>query len=231
MPMTMTPGQTISLKLTFAPTSVGTTGGSVFVSGPALAIPLVGTGTSTALGQLSIAPSTLSFGSVPVGTTQTQPITISATGASVTVSSDASSSSQFVLNGATLPFTIPAGQSQSFNVAFKPTISGTASGSLSFTSNASNSKAIETLTGAGTVSQHSVSLYWNPSTDVVGYNLYRSSAANGTYSKINSSMDPSTAYTDAGVVSGQTYYYSATAVNSTGTESMRSTPPVQAVIP
>jgi hypothetical protein len=43
-----------------------------------------------------------------VGTTETQPIMMSAAGSSVTVSSDASSSSQFVLDGATFPFTIAA---------------------------------------------------------------------------------------------------------------------------
>jgi hypothetical protein len=33
------------------------------------------------------------------------------------------------------------------------------------------------------------------------------------------------------VVSGQTYYYAATAVNSGGQESVRSTPPVSATVP
>jgi fibronectin type 3 domain-containing protein len=44
-------------------------------------------------------------------------------------------------------------------------------------------------------------------------------------------MDTTTAYTDTTVVSGQTYYYAATSVNSSGQESALSTPPVQVVIP
>ena len=217
------------MSVTFTPQSAGTTGGSIFVSGPWLVIPLTGTGTVT--GQLVVGPAPLNFGNVPVGTTTTQPITVSAVGGSVTVSSAASSSSQFVLDGASFPLAIAAGQSMSFNVAFSPKSSGALSGSLSFISNASDSKAVESLAGVGTVTQYSVNLMWNSSTSATGYNVYRSMAANGTYSKINSTTDPNTAYTDSTVVSGQTYYYAATSVSSSGQESARSTPPVQAAVP
>jgi fibronectin type 3 domain-containing protein len=149
----------------------------------------------------------------------------------VTVSSDASSSSQFALSGASLPLTIPAGQSLSFNVAFTPTVSGTVSGSLSFTSNASNSQTVESLTGTGTSKAYSVSLYWNASSGVAGYNVYRSTSPSGSFAKINSALDPGTGYTDNSVNSGATYYYEATAVNSAGQESAPSTPPVVASIP
>jgi hypothetical protein len=231
LPLTLNGGQTVTLNLTFTPQSAGTSGGSVFVSGPALNVPLAGTGTTTTAGQLSITPAVVNFGNVTVGTTGTQPITMSAANASVTVTSDASSSSQFVLNGVSLPLTIPAGQSMSFNVGFTPTGSGTVSGSLSFISNASNSQTSESLTGTGTQKQYSVNLYWNASTGVVGYNVYRCTSSNGSYAKINSSLDPNTAYTDSGVASGTTYYYEATAVNSSGQESAPSSPPVVASIP
>jgi hypothetical protein len=231
LPFTLNAGQSVTLNLTFAPQTAGISGGSVFVTGPSLNVPLAGTGTTTSAGQLTITPSLVNFGNVTVGTTETQPITMSATQASVTVTSDASSSSQFVLDGVSLPLTIPAGQSMSFNVAFTPTGSGTVSGSLSFVSNASTSQTSESLTGTGTSKQYSVDLYWNASTDVAGYNVYRSTSSNGSYAKINSSLDPSTAYTDSAVTSGATYYYEATAVNSSGQESALSTPPVVASIP
>jgi fibronectin type 3 domain-containing protein len=64
---------------------------------------------------------------------------------------------------------------------------------------------------------------------VVGYNVYRGTTV-GVYSKINSALDPSTAYTDNTVVAGTTYYYAATAVNSSGEESSYSSP-IQVVIP
>ena len=233
LPLSLKPGQSVTLNVTFAPQSAGMTGGSLFISGPeAATIPLTGTGTTSSnSSKLTVAPAPLNFGDVPVGTTQTLPITMSAVGASVTVSSAGSSSSQFVLSGASFPFTIAAGQSVSFNVAFTPQSSGTISGSLSFASNASSSGTLESLTGIGTATQYSVNLSWNPSSDVMGYNVYRSTAANGKYSKINSSVNPNTAYTDSTVVSGQTYYYAATSVNSSGQESARSTPPVEAAIP
>jgi hypothetical protein len=227
-PITLGGGQSLTLSVTFAPQSAGASGGSVFVTGPGLVIPLTGTGTT--LGQLTITPSLLNFGDVPEGT-QTEPITMSAAGASVTVFSDSSSNSQFVLDGASFPFTIPAGQSLSLNVGFTPQGSGTVTGSLSFTSNASNSVDVESLTGIGTVTNYRVSLWWNASTGVVGYNVYRSTAATGTYAKINSTLDANTAYTDSTVVAGNTYYYEATSVNSSGQESTPSTPPVQAVVP
>jgi fibronectin type 3 domain-containing protein len=130
-----------------------------------------------------------------------------------------------------LPFTIPAGQSVSFNVAFTPKSTGAASGSFTFISDASVSKAVEQLTGSGIVQQHTVNLSWNASSDAVGYNVYRSTSANGSYAKVNSALDPITNYSDSSVFSGITYYYEATAVSSDGQESARSTPPVQTTIP
>lgn len=237
LPFTIAAGKSSSFSAAFKPTGSGAVTGSLsFTSnasnGPGLSLPVSGTGTTTTTtGQLTIAPASLNFGNVNVGATGTQAITMSASGASVTVSADASSSSQFVLKGASLPFTIPAGQSSSFNVAFTPTGSGAVSGSLSFTSNASDSKTVESLSGTGTTPQYSVSLSWNASTGVVGYNIYRSTSASGTYAKMNSTVDANTAFTDNSVTAGQTYYYEATAVNSAGQESARSTPPVQAAIP
>jgi len=233
LPLILNPGKSVALNVTFSPKSSGLVGGSVFVSGPSeAAIPLTGTGVAaTTPAQLTLTPGPLNFGNVPVGTTETLPITMSAVGASVTVSSAGSSSSQFVLNGASFPVTIAAGHSISFNVAFTPQSSGTVSGSLAFASTASNSGTTESLTGVGTATQYSVNLSWNPSSDVTGYNLYRSTAANGKFLKINSSVNPNTAYTDTTVVSGQTYYYAATSVSSSGQESSLSTPPVGAAVP
>ena len=150
-PLTLGRGQSVTLNVTFAPQSTGATGGSLFIPGPALAIPLVGTGKAgTTPGQLTVTPASLSFGSVPDGTTSTRSLTLSAVGSSVTISSGTSSSAQFALNGASFPLTIAAGQSISFNVAFTPQSSGAVSGYLSFASNASSSGMLEPLTGTGT---------------------------------------------------------------------------------
>jgi hypothetical protein len=133
----------------------------------------------------------------------------------------------FSISGPTLPLILGAGQSVTVNVTFTPPAATTQGGNL-FVSGAG---LVIPLTGTGTVAQYSVNLFWNSSSGVEGYNLYRSTAANGTYSRINSTLDSATAYTDSSVVSGQTYYYAATSVNSSGQESNRSTPPVQVAIP
>ena len=111
-----------------------------------------------------------------------------------------------MLSGISLPATIPAGQSATFTVTFTPGASGATSASLSFPSNASNSPAVQTMTGTGTApTQHTVALTWTASADAVGYNIYRGTVSGGPYSMINTSLDTTTAYTDNTVLSGQTY--------------------------
>ncbi len=235
VPFTIPAGQSVTFRVAFKPTGSGTVSGSAQLksnaSDPNVNVFFDGDGTTTTAGQLSISPSSVNFGNVNVGSTETHAVTMSATGASVTVSSDASSSSHFVVTGVSLPFTIPAGQSKSFNVGFTPAVTGTVSGSLTFNSNAASAQVVESLAGTGTTPQYSVSLSWNASTGVSGYNVYRSTSASGSYVKINSSLDANTAYTDTSVASGHKYYYEATAVNSSGQESARSSPPVLASIP
>jgi fibronectin type 3 domain-containing protein len=87
------------------------------------------------------------------------------------------------------------------------------------------------MTGTGAApTQHNVDLSWSASSGAVGYNVYRGSVSGGPYTMINSSLDGTTAYTDNTVVSGQTYYYVATAVNSASQESGYSNQ-AQAIIP
>jgi hypothetical protein len=162
----------------------------------------------------------MSFGSILIGNSQSQQGSIIASGGSVAISSASSSNSAFALSGIALPVTIAAGQSVPFNVTFKPTVSGTASGKISFLNNGSV-LASESMTGTGTTIQHTVDLSWNASTStsISGYNVYRSTTGGGPYTKINPSLNPSMNYSDGTVQSGQTYYYVTTAVSSSGTES------------
>jgi Abnormal spindle-like microcephaly-assoc'd, ASPM-SPD-2-Hydin len=230
-PMTLVPGQSLAMNVTFAPQTAGEAGGSLFVYGPALNIPLIGTGAAPATGQLVVAPSPLSFGNVTVGQSATELLSLTASGGSVTINSVNSGNSQFALEGATFPITLNSGQSVSYDVAFAPQNVGLDSGSLSFSTNASNPVTTESLSGTGIAMTYTVNLSWNTSQDVVGYNVYRGSSASGTFAKVNSTVDPNAAYTDNTVASGQTYFYEATSVNSAGQESARSTPAVQAVVP
>jgi hypothetical protein len=236
-PLTLAPGQTTSFSVSFAPQSTGSFSGNVAVtsnaSNPTLNVALSGSAIGASSGQLAVSPSTINVGNVTVGTSGSQTGTLSATGANVVVSSIDVGSSEFSVSGLSLPVTLSAGQSVTFTVTFTPQSSGAASTSLSFVSNASNSPTKATLAGTGIAApEHSVSLSWNAdgSPNVSGYNVYRRTGSSGTYSKINSSLVPSTAYTDSSVSDGTTYYYETTAVNSSGEESTPSAA-VQAVIP
>jgi hypothetical protein len=222
LPLSLNAGASATFGVAFAPPTSGNFSGSIGVSSnatdPSLTISLSGIG--TAQGQLSLSPTALNFGSVTVGTTSTLTSTLSASGASVTVSSSGVNGAEFSLKGITFPVTLNAGQSVPFTLTFAPQISGTASGTLSFSSNASNTPT-ETLSGAGVAPvQHSVSLSWTDfGSSIVGYNVYRGSVSGGPYTKINSALDSQTTYSDTTVVAGKTYFYVTTSVNGSGSES------------
>jgi hypothetical protein len=235
LPTTLSTGQSVTFNVTFAPSSAGSiTTNLTLVSNAGnspLLIALSGTG--TALGQLGVSPAILSFGDVVVGTSSTLNSSLGATGATVTISSATSSNPEFTISGLSLPAVLAAGQSLPYKVTFKPQATGSASATLTFVSNASNSPAHQSATGNGLAApQHSVSLSWSPSGSqgVVGYNVYRGNVSGGPYVQINTSLDANTDYTDSQVVAGQTYYYVATAVDGNGIESGYSNQ-TQAVIP
>lgn len=141
----------------------------------------------------------------------------------MTVSSASWSGAGYSVTGITFPVTVPAGKSTNYTVTFTPPASGTSSGGVTFLSDASNSSLSQSFSGDGTQGQsgqHTVALSWNPSTSsVIGYNVYRGTQPGGPYTKLNSSLESATAYTDATVVSGTTYYYVATAVDANNVES------------
>jgi len=235
LPMTLSLHQSVTFTVTFAPTSAGAATGTLAVVSTAGNSPLniALSGADAAQGQLSVSPASLSFGNVVVGANGSLNGTLGASGSSVTISAASIDSNEFVLSGISLPTILAAGRTTSFTVTFQPAMAGNAAATLSFSSDAANSPTAQGLTGNGTgAAQHSVDLSWDASTGpgVVGYNVYRGSVPGGQYSKINSALDSSTAYTDNTVTAGQTYYYVVTAVDGSGNESGYSNQ-AQAVIP
>lgn len=70
---------------------------------------------------------------------------------------------------------------------------------------------------------HTVVLKWQPSSSqVVGYNVYRSVTPAGNYVQINSSLVQGVTFTDNTAESGLTYYYVTRAVDALGHESANS---------
>jgi len=69
-------------------------------------------------------------------------------------------------------------------------------------------------------STYSVQLTWQASTsNVIGYNVYRSTTNGGPYVKINATLVTPLTYTDSSVAGSTTYYYVTTAVDPAGVES------------
>jgi Abnormal spindle-like microcephaly-assoc'd, ASPM-SPD-2-Hydin len=172
-------------------------------------------------GTLAVTPSSLSFGNVAVGNTASLTGTLTATGTDVTISSAAWNGSGYSVSGITFPVTVTTGQNTKYTVTFTPAAAGSASGNITFTSNATNASLKQSFSGSGQQSsQHTVALLWDASTSSVsGYNIYRGTQSGGPYSMLNSSPLSSTSYTDSGLLSGTTYYYVSTAVNSSNIES------------
>jgi len=235
LPMTLSPNQRVTFTVTFAPAGAGSFSGTLAAVSTADNSPLniALSGTGTAQGQLSVSPATLNFGSVVVGASGSLNGTVAATGASVTISAASINSNEFVLSEISLPLTLTDGQTTSFKVTFTPAMTGTASATLSFASDAANSPTTQALKGTGVAApSHWVDLTWDASSGagVVGYNVYRSGVSGGPYTKINSALDANTTYTDNGVTAGETSYYVTTAVDGSGGESGYSNQ-AKAVIP
>jgi hypothetical protein len=175
----------------------------------------------------------LAFGSVNLGSSSIMSVTFTNGGnSSITISAVSLSGAGYTASGVSTGQILTAGQTATLNVTFTPASTGSLPGSVSVTSNASNSPAAITLSGTGVQPvSHSVTLTWTASAPAVsGYNVYRSTISGGPYTKLNSSFITTTSYTDSTVQAGLTYYYVVTSVDSTGVESVFSTQ-VSATIP
>jgi hypothetical protein len=236
LPLSVPPGGSSVFTVGFAPASASNFSGSVALisntPNSPLVVPLSGTGISTTL-QLSASPTSLSFGSLTTGTSATQSVTLSNSGNSnVSISQITESGAGFSTTGIALPLTLAAGQSTSFSVAFAPTATGSLAGSITVVSNAANSPLAIALSGTATAPvSYKVSLNWTPSaSSYSGFNVYRGTTSGGPYTKVDTSLISTPSYTDAAVTQGQTYYYVATELDSTGMESGYSSE-VSATIP
>jgi hypothetical protein len=100
--------------------------------------------------QISPVPASVGFGNVVMASTSTQTITLTNSGtANLTISQASVSGPGFSITGLTVPVTIAAGKSITFNAVFAPNTSGSATGSVSLLSNAPNSPLAIPLSGTG----------------------------------------------------------------------------------
>ncbi|HZQ20918.1 MAG TPA: choice-of-anchor D domain-containing protein [Terriglobales bacterium] len=169
-PVTLAAGQSTSFTIVFVPQSSGAASGNVTLTSnaanPTLAIPLTGSGITP--GQLTNNPATAAFGSVNVGNQQSLTETVTNTGGtSVTISQIGITGTGFSLSGISAPKTLAAGQSTTLTVTFAPQAAGTASGSVTVSSNAPNPTLTIPLSGTGT-SPQSTQLSVSPATLALG---------------------------------------------------------------
>ncbi len=213
LPLTLAAGQSLSFSVTFAPKSSGSVSGSLSLtsstailhgtngkhngSNTTTTVLLSGAGTSlspasTTPGQLVANPSSLSFGSVQVTNTKTLSEAVTNTGgSSVTLSQATVAGTGFSISGLNLPLTLAVGQSVTFTATFAPLSGGSASGSISISSNASNSTMTIPLAGSGTAQGQ---LAVTPaSTDFGSVTVGTSKTQVGTLSASGSSVSVSSA--------------------------------------
>jgi hypothetical protein len=151
--LTLAVGQSLPLTVSFAPRTSGIASGSLNVVSSATNSPTVialsGSGVQPLI---SVVPSSMSFGKVTVGVTNTQTFTVSNTGtASLSVSQASVAGTGFSLSGGVAtPVSVPPGASTAVTVGFTPTSAASSySGNLTLTANAPNSPVVVPLAGSG----------------------------------------------------------------------------------
>lgn len=162
-PVTLTPGQSITVQVRFSPTAASTYPGTVTfssnsASGAIATVSLLGIGQSAAMAQLTVSPANLSFGSIALNTKASQSITLSSTGtAAVTVNSALVTGTGFALSGGSFPATLSPGQTMSLQVVFGPSTASTYVGTVTIRSDSNTAgMATVSLTGNGAASANPV---------------------------------------------------------------------------
>jgi hypothetical protein len=231
LPLTLQPGQSSVLALTFAPQAAGAASGSLNItsnaSNSSVSVALSGTGTTPTTpptqGTLTVSATSLAFGSVVDGSSLAKTVTLSnSSSASVTVSAISAAGTGFTESNPALPLTLATGKTATVTVTFAPPAAASDSGNLQITSNATDASVAIALSGTGTApAQHSVDVAWDAATPVpAGYNVYRATQSAGPFSKVNASLINGLIFTDSTVTPGATYFYIVTSVGADGTESV-----------
>ncbi len=227
--LTIPAGASVTFNVKFSATVAGPAAGSLsLVSNSAnspLTVPLSGTAIATSL-LLGASPATMNFQSVAVGADSLLDVTLTNRGNSkITISSIRVAGSGFSESGSVSGVVLGPAQSTAVKVAFKPTVPGSAAGSVIVASNATNSPTTVAVSGTAVAKEsHRVDLSWHASSspEILGYHVYRGVASGGPYAKLTSATVPATSYIDSAVEAGQIYYYVVTSIDSAGIESAHS---------
>jgi fibronectin type 3 domain-containing protein len=150
-PISLNSGANATFNVTFAPTAAASSSGSISIASNApnspATIALSGTGLQA---QIAATPSSASFGTVAIGNTNSQTITLKNAGnITLNFSQISVTGTGFNQTGLSTSTTIAAGGSTTFNATFDPSSATAASGSVMLTTNGTPSPLTIGLSGTG----------------------------------------------------------------------------------
>jgi hypothetical protein len=240
VPRVVLPNMSLDYSLSFTPSVAGNVSAALKISSNAVntvaSVSLSGSGQKV-LATAQVSPASINFGTLTVQSTTTKNVTLQNSGdVNITLSGITVVGAGFGFTNLSPGYSLAPNQSVTFQVWFRPTAKGSASGKLSILSANLATPPVITLAGDGASStssptpppaptpvQHTVHLSWEGSSSpVAGYHIYRSEFTKGGFQLISSSLVSATDYDDATVDSGTTYYYAVTTVADSGAESAHS---------
>jgi hypothetical protein len=228
-------GANCTINVTFTPAASGTRTAAITLADNAAGSPQTASLTGGVAPVVSLSPTSLSFANEPVDTSSSsQTVTLTNTGSaalSITSIAFTGADAADFTEANTCGSSVAAGGNCTIAILFAPAAAGARTASLSLTDNARGSPQSVALSGTGT---HDVMVSWTASTTsgVVGYNVFRGTTSGGeSTTPLNSTPINGTAYTDANVTAGATYYYMITAVGSNDVTQSSDSTEVSASVP
>jgi len=152
LPLAIASGQSATVNVTFTPNAAGNFSATAGLTSDASdsLVNLTLSGIGVADGTLVLNPTTEAFGTVTVGSTKSQTVTLTNSGGTAVDISQASvSGTGFELTGLTTPLTLNGSQSTTFTVAFAPQAAGGVTGAVTILSNGANPTLAMALSGTG----------------------------------------------------------------------------------
>lgn len=151
-PTSLAPGASCSITVSYAPTATGPSSGQLSVQSNAASTPHVVAldGTGTAPG-VSLTPSPIAFGDVPVGGNASATLNLANTGTAPLSISSIVTTGTFFSNTTTCGSSLAPGASCPIVVTYAPGVAGAHSGQVSVTTNAGAGPVVAPLSGTGAV--------------------------------------------------------------------------------
>ena len=150
----VTAGANCTISVTFTPTATGTQNRTITITDNATGSPhvvnLTGNGTTSNAPAVTLSPTSLNFGNQTLNTpSAAQPVTLTNAGTATLSITSIAASTQYSQTS-TCGVSVAAGANCIISATFTPTATGTQTGSITITDNASGSPHAVNLTGNGT---------------------------------------------------------------------------------